>query len=130
MIEANPRASRTVPFVSKATGVSLAHAATRVMMGETIEQLKAEGTLPQMDARLLDLESPIAVKEAVLPFKRFVTAQGTVVDTVLGEALDRRGHGHRHDVPNSLCQGRARGLRRSAHREPSSSRCRTEIRLR
>lgn len=91
VIEANPRASRTVPFVSKATGVSLAHAATRIMMGETIEQLKAEGTLPQMDARLLDLESPIAVKEAVLPFKRFVTAQGTVVDTVLGPEMRSTG---------------------------------------
>ena len=91
VIEANPRASRTVPFVSKATGVSLAPAATRIMMGEKIAALKASGMLPATDGRVLDLVSPVTVKEAVLPFKRFVTRQGTVVDTVLGPEMRSTG---------------------------------------
>ena len=91
VIEANPRASRTVPFVSKAAGVSLAPAATRVMMGETIAELKADGSLPEVDARVLDLDGPISVKEAVLPFKRFVTTDGRVVDTVLGPEMRSTG---------------------------------------
>ena len=91
VIEANPRASRTVPFVSKATGVALAPAATRVMMGEKIADLKTEGALPDVDARVLDLVSPISVKEAVLPFKRFMTKEGTVVDTVLGPEMRSTG---------------------------------------
>lgn len=74
VIEANPRASRTVPFVSKATGVHLAKAASRIMMGATIAELKAEGMLPtDYDGGALPLEHPIAVKEAVLPFTCFRT---------------------------------------------------------
>src|SRR5699024_810180 len=69
VIEANPRASRTVPFVSKATGVALAKAASRIMLGATIAELKEEGMLPSSyDGGSLPLEHPIAVKEAVLPF--------------------------------------------------------------
>ncbi|MCH9816199.1 MAG: carbamoyl-phosphate synthase large subunit [Actinomycetia bacterium] len=87
VLEANPRASRTVPFVSKATGVSLAKAAARVMMGESIKQLRAEGILPESgDGGDLPIGGPIAVKEAVLPFGRF---HG--VDTVLGPEMRSTG---------------------------------------
>ena len=81
VIEANPRASRTVPFVSKATGVPLAKAAARVMLGATIAELRAEGTLrPRADG------GHVAVKEAVLPFNRF-----PAVDTVLGPEMRSTG---------------------------------------
>ncbi|MDY5154484.1 carbamoyl-phosphate synthase large subunit [Actinotignum urinale] len=91
VIEANPRASRTVPFVSKATGVTLAPAATRVMMGEKISSLKARGILPEKDARIIDYNAPICVKEAVLPFKRFMTTDGRSVDTILGPEMRSTG---------------------------------------
>ncbi|MDP9805444.1 carbamoyl-phosphate synthase large subunit [Trueperella bonasi] len=91
VIEANPRASRTVPFVSKAAGVALAPAATRIMMGQTIAELKDVGALPEQDARFLDQDGPVSVKEAVLPFKRFVTRSGQVVDTVLGPEMRSTG---------------------------------------
>ncbi|PFG35625.1 carbamoyl-phosphate synthase large subunit [Flavimobilis soli] len=92
VLEANPRASRTVPFVSKATGVSLAKAAARLMVGESIAELRAAGVLPaEGDAAVIDLDQPIAVKEAVLPFKRFRTADGAVVDTVLGPEMRSTG---------------------------------------
>ncbi|MCP1387141.1 carbamoyl-phosphate synthase large subunit [Corynebacterium sp. TA-R-1] len=92
VIEANPRASRTVPFVSKATGVHLAKAASRVMMGATIAELKAEGLIPSdYDGGSLPLEHPIAVKEAVLPFSRFRTSQGKVLDTILGPEMKSTG---------------------------------------
>src|SRR5690625_5886733 len=72
VIEANPRASRTVPFVSKATGVALAKAASRIMLGATIAELKEEGMLPSSyDGGSLPLDHPISVKEAVLPLNRF-----------------------------------------------------------
>jgi carbamoyl-phosphate synthase large subunit len=81
VIEANPRASRTVPFVSKATGVPLAKAAARVMAGATLVELRLEGLLrPPADA------GHVAVKEAVLPFNRFPT-----VDTVLGPEMRSTG---------------------------------------
>ncbi|MFI0349749.1 carbamoyl-phosphate synthase large subunit [Actinomadura sp. 9N407] len=92
VLEANPRASRTVPFVSKATAVPLAKAAARVMMGATIAQLRAEGLLPETgDGGSLPLDAPIAVKEAVLPFDRFRNAQGQGVDTVLGPEMRSTG---------------------------------------
>ncbi|WP_288831597.1 carbamoyl-phosphate synthase large subunit [uncultured Corynebacterium sp.] len=92
VIEANPRASRTVPFVSKATGVHLAKAASRIMMGATIAELKAEGMLPaDYDGGSLPLEHPIAVKEAVLPFTRFRTPEGRVLDTILGPEMKSTG---------------------------------------
>jgi len=69
-IEANPRASRTVPFVSKAVGAPLAKIAARVMAGTSIAELRAEGILP-VHAYDPDLLQHVAVKEAVLPFERF-----------------------------------------------------------
>jgi carbamoyl-phosphate synthase large subunit len=87
VLEANPRASRTVPFVSKATAVPLAKAAARVAMGATVAQLRSEGMLPSTgDGGTLPLDSPIAVKEAVLPFNRF---RG--VDTILGPEMRSTG---------------------------------------
>ncbi|WJY68140.1 carbamoyl-phosphate synthase large subunit [Corynebacterium auris] len=92
VIEANPRASRTVPFVSKATGVHLAKAASRIMMGATIPQLQDEGMIPSdYDGGALPLEHPIAVKEAVLPFTRFRTPTGAVLDTILGPEMKSTG---------------------------------------
>ena len=77
VLEANPRASRTVPFVSKATGVPLAKAAARIMVGATIAELRAEGMLPARgDGGTLPDDAPVSVKEAVLPFKRFRTPRG------------------------------------------------------
>ena len=81
VIEANPRASRTVPFVAKATGVQLAKVAARVMAGETLEDLRACGALPEAIR-----EGHVAVKEAVLPFQRFPD-----VDTVLGPEMRSTG---------------------------------------
>ncbi|AWB81832.1 carbamoyl phosphate synthase large subunit [Corynebacterium yudongzhengii] len=92
VIEANPRASRTVPFVSKASGVHLAKAAARIMMGSTIAELKAEGMLPtSYDGGSLPLEHPIAVKEAVLPFTRFRRPDGSMLDTLLGPEMKSTG---------------------------------------
>ena len=92
VIEANPRASRTVPFVSKATGVHLAKAASRIMMGSTIAELQSEGLLPSdYDGGSLPLEHPIAVKEAVLPFTRFRRPDGVVLDTILGPEMKSTG---------------------------------------
>jgi carbamoyl-phosphate synthase large subunit len=92
VLEANPRASRTVPFVSKATAVPLAKAAARVMLGTTVRELRAEGLLPATgDGGTLPLDAPIAVKEVVLPFGRFRDAQGRGVDTVLGPEMRSTG---------------------------------------
>jgi carbamoyl-phosphate synthase large subunit len=92
VLEANPRASRTVPFVSKATGISLAKAASRVMLGESIADLRASGVLPATgDGGTLPAAAPIAVKEAVLPFNRFRTPAGTFVDSVLGPEMKSTG---------------------------------------
>lgn len=92
VIEANPRASRTVPFVSKATGVHLAKAAARIMLGATIAELRDEGLIPSdYDGGSLPLEHPIAVKEAVLPFTRFRSPDGAVLDTILGPEMKSTG---------------------------------------
>ncbi|MGN6575488.1 MAG: carbamoyl-phosphate synthase large subunit [Nocardioides sp.] len=92
VLEANPRASRTVPFVSKATGTSMAKAAARVMMGTSIAELRAEGILPATgDGGELPTDSPIAVKEAVMPFNRFRTPDGKTVDAVLGPEMRSTG---------------------------------------
>jgi carbamoyl-phosphate synthase large subunit len=92
VLEANPRASRTVPFVSKATAVPLAKAAARVMLGMPIARLRAEGLLPATgDGGDLPLDAPIAVKEAVLPFDRFRTPEGRGVDTILGPEMRSTG---------------------------------------
>jgi carbamoyl-phosphate synthase large subunit len=86
VLEANPRASRTAPFVSKATAVPLAKAAARVMLGTSIAQLREEGMLPAGDGADLPLDAPICVKEAVLPWTRFAG-----VDTVLGPEMKSTG---------------------------------------
>jgi len=92
VLEANPRASRTVPFVSKATGVQLAKAAARIAAGATIPQLRDEGLLrADGDGGDSWQGSPIAVKEAVMPFNRFRTIEGTQVDTVLGPEMRSTG---------------------------------------
>ncbi|HEX2247591.1 MAG TPA: carbamoyl-phosphate synthase large subunit, partial [Arthrobacter sp.] len=93
VIEANPRASRTVPFVSKATGVQLAKAAALIGTGVTIHQLRtAYKMLPETgDGSTLPLDAPVAVKEAVLPFNRFRTPEGTVVDSLLGPEMRSTG---------------------------------------
>jgi carbamoyl-phosphate synthase large subunit len=81
VIEANPRASRTVPFVAKATGVPLAKVASRVMLGTTLEELRVEGLLtPPVSG------GHVSVKEAVLPFNRFPE-----VDTALGPEMRSTG---------------------------------------
>ena len=92
VLEANPRASRTVPFVSKATGVPLAKAAARIMLGESIASLRASGVLTVGgDGGTLPLDAPVAVKEAVLPFGRFRDRYGHGVDTVLGPEMRSTG---------------------------------------
>jgi len=106
VLEANPRASRTAPFVSKATGVALAKAAALVMVGHSIADLRAAGVLPDEDASVLDLAAPIAVKEAVLPFKRFRTAEGHAIDTVLGPEMRSTGEvmGFDDDFPTAFAK--------------------------
>ncbi|MCR6033736.1 carbamoyl-phosphate synthase large subunit [Nocardioides sp. zg-579] len=92
VLEANPRASRTVPFVSKATATPLAKAAARIMLGETVGELRAAGLLPATgDGGTLPADQPIAVKEAVMPFNRFRTPDGAQVDTVLGPEMKSTG---------------------------------------
>ncbi|MGY1642945.1 carbamoyl-phosphate synthase large subunit [Geodermatophilus sp. SYSU D00703] len=92
VLEANPRASRTVPFVSKATAVQLAKAAARIAVGQSIGDLRAAGVLPATgDGADLPADVPIAVKEAVLPFHRFRTVEGQNVDTVLGPEMKSTG---------------------------------------
>jgi len=89
VIEANPRASRTVPFVAKATGVPLAKVATRVMLGATLAELREEGLLTESVLRAgADGQRPpiVAVKEAVLPFSRFPE-----VDPALGPEMRSTG---------------------------------------
>ncbi|MDQ4144060.1 MAG: carbamoyl-phosphate synthase large subunit [Actinomycetota bacterium] len=85
VLEANPRASRTVPFVSKVTGVQLAKVASRVMAGESLAALRAEGIIPAESVGHERLEH-VAVKEAVMPFERFPG-----VDTVLGPEMRATG---------------------------------------
>ncbi|MFY1701601.1 carbamoyl-phosphate synthase large subunit [Micromonospora sp. WMMA1923] len=92
VLEANPRASRTVPFVSKATAVPLAKAAARIALGASIAELRAEGMLPPSgDGGTMPPGAPIAVKEAVLPFKRFRTPAGKGVDSLLGPEMKSTG---------------------------------------
>ena len=91
VLEANPRASRTVPFVSKALGITLAKAAALVMVGRSISELISGGHLPERDGTYIPANSPIAVKEAVLPFKRFATKDGRFVDSLLGPEMRSTG---------------------------------------
>jgi carbamoyl-phosphate synthase large subunit len=92
VLEANPRASRTVPFTSKATAVPLAKAAARISLGATIAGLRTEGMLPAAgDGGTLPLDAPISVKEAVMPWARFRDVRGRGVDTVLGPEMRSTG---------------------------------------
>ncbi|KLO31068.1 carbamoyl phosphate synthase large subunit [Mycolicibacter heraklionensis] len=92
VLEANPRASRTVPFVSKATAVPLAKACARVMLGATIAELRSEGLLAATgDGATVGPNAPIAVKEAVLPFHRFRRADGSGIDSLLGPEMKSTG---------------------------------------
>jgi carbamoyl-phosphate synthase large subunit len=92
VLEANPRASRTVPFVAKATAVPLAKAAARIGMGSTVAELRAEGLLPKEgDGGTLPPDSPISVKEAVMPWSRFRTPDGQGVDVILGPEMRSTG---------------------------------------
>jgi carbamoyl-phosphate synthase large subunit len=86
VLEANPRASRTVPFVAKATGVPLAMVAARVMVGQTLAQLRTEGLLPRNAVGQVPALDHVSVKEAVLPFDRFPG-----VDTLLGPEMRSTG---------------------------------------
>jgi carbamoyl-phosphate synthase large subunit len=88
VLEANPRASRTVPFVSKATGIALAKAAARISMGVSIATLREEGFLPATGD---GVAKGISVKEAVLPWNRFRRTDGRGVDAVLGPEMRSTG---------------------------------------
>jgi len=88
VLEANPRASRTVPFVAKATGVQLAKAAALISVGLLISDLRVSGVLPKNgDGKA----NGVSVKEAVLPFNRFRRVDGTGVDSVLGPEMKSTG---------------------------------------
>ena len=92
VLEANPRASRTVPFVSKATDTQLAKAATMIMLGSTISELRAQGMLRATgDGADTWNGMPIAIKEAVMPFNRFHTIEGATVDSLLGPEMRSTG---------------------------------------
>ena len=124
VLEANPRASRTVPFVSKATAVPLAKACARIMLGATIAQLREEGVLAaEGDGASVAPDAPIAVKEAVLPFHRFRKADGSQVDSLLGpgDEVHRRGDGHRPRLRHRVRQEPDRGLRFAARRRARCS---------
>ncbi|MDA2962802.1 MAG: carbamoyl-phosphate synthase large subunit [Actinomycetota bacterium] len=88
VLEANPRASRTVPFVSKATGISLAKAAARISLGATISALRTEGILPTDGD---GAAKGVSVKEAVLPWNRFRRMDGHGVDAILGPEMRSTG---------------------------------------
>ena len=99
VLEANPRASRTVPFISKATGVPLAKVATRVMMGERLGDLRAAGMVPSAPGD----GGFVAVKEAVLPWKRFPAE-----DTVLGPEMRATGEVTISSWPTGTVRSRTR----------------------
>ena len=103
VLEANPRASRTVPFVSKATGVALAKAAARLALGASIAQLRKEGLLPSQGD---GVAKGISVKEAVLPWNRFRRTDGRGVDAVLGPEM--RSTGEVMGISNSFGQSYAK----------------------
>ena len=109
VLEANPRASRTVPFVSKALGITLAKAAALVMVGKTIPELIAGGHLPATDGTHIPETTAISVKEAVLPFKRFATKDGRFVDSLLGPEMRSTGEvmGIDVDFPTAFAKSQA-----------------------
>jgi carbamoyl-phosphate synthase large subunit len=109
VLEANPRASRTVPFVSKALGITLAKAAALVMVGWSIDDLIDKGHLPATDGTHIPESSAISVKEAVLPFKRFATKDGRFVDSLLGPEMRSTGEvmGIDVDFPTAFAKSQA-----------------------
>ena len=114
MIEANPRASRTVPFVSKAIGLPLAKLACRIMLGERIAELE----LPQ-ERQGLGFGDHVSVKEAVLPFDRF---EGS--DALLGPEMRSTGEvmGIARDFPTAFAKAQAAaGVPLPQRAAPSSS---------
>ena len=131
VLEANPRASRTVPFVSKATAVPLAKAAARIALGRDDRRAARRGLLPAAgDGGDLPADAPIAVKEAVLPFHRFRTPgrRPGRLDPRPGDEVDRRGDGlrrrpsaprspSRRPPPTARCRPRARCSSRVANRD-------------
>jgi len=88
VIEANPRASRTVPFVSKATGHPLAKAAALISTGITIAELRGKGILAAIGD---SVPKGVSVKEAVLPWARFRRVDGAGVDAILGPEMKSTG---------------------------------------
>ncbi len=108
VLEANPRASRTVPFVSKATGVPLAKVATHVMMGRSLAQLRADGIVPGTASPPTDR---VAIKEAVLPWKRFPEQ-----DRVLGPEM--RATGEVMGIAPTVGVAYAKALRAAGHGVP------------
>ena len=125
VLEANPRASRTVPFVSKATATPLAKAAARVMLGRVDRRRCAPtGVLPaEGDGGTLPADAPIAVKEAVMPFNRFRTARRHARrhGARPGDEVDRRGDGLRRRLRHRVRQGAGRGVRLAADRAAGCS---------
>ncbi|MCW2805207.1 MAG: carB [Propionibacteriaceae bacterium] len=113
VLEANPRASRTVPFVSKATATPLAKAAARIMLGTSIADLRAEGLLhAEGDGSTEVPGAPIAVKEAVMPFNRFRTVEGISVDTILGPEMKSTGEvmGLDHEFGTAFAKSQVAGF--------------------
>ena len=106
VLEANPRASRTVPFISKATGIPLAKVATRVMMGSTLSELRESSVLPDVDQ-----PDYVSVKEAVLPWKRFPKE-----DTLLGPEM--RATGEVMGIGRSVGAAYAKALLAAGHTVP------------
>ncbi len=109
VLEANPRASRTVPFVSKALGITLAKAAALVMVGKSIRELVSGSHLPATDGTHIPETTAISVKEAVLPFKRFATKEGRFVDSLLGPEMRSTGEvmGIDVDFPTAFAKSQA-----------------------
>ncbi len=107
VLEANPRASRTVPFISKATGVPLAKVATRVMLGATLGELRETGLLREATSD----SDYFAIKEAVLPWKRFPDE-----DTILGPEM--RATGEVMGIAHDLGAAYAKALAGAGHRIP------------
>ena len=109
VLEANPRASRTVPFISKASGIPLAKVAARVMLGATLADLRVEGVLPAPTS-----EPFVAVKEAVMPWDRFPEQ-----DSVLGPEM--RATGEVMGVGPDAGVAYAKALLGAGHRLPLGS---------
>ena len=124
VLEANPRASRTVPFVSKATAVPLAKAAARIALGATIAELRAEGLLPadrrrrHAAGRRADRGQGGGAAVQAVPHPR---RQGRRLAARPGDEVDRRGDGHRHRLRARVRQVAGGRVRVAADRRAGSS---------